>query len=432
MAERQFNIIEELNALASEEASASNVDSDIQEGPSIDEHLNTLRTTNWDILNYFRSAYITQSEQIQNLKSELFELDVKIEELQKTRDIYTFQSDSRKNIFSPLPSGSVTRGKSQVIQAQLDELQDVRTALTERVNKLDTELSIIRNHIRALEHSNQCLSSLYQKLPQPEADETVEVSPDIPSTPEEPEEDGAIHGCRILMLNQYDKSQAAERIRTALRQGIENNQNKLEVLEWLIQSDPTRARLTLQELQDSNERLLSAADSLIRELDQDQKQQCPVWMAIDDCVQSYRTLHPDCTIDASVDCTDYDMKVLPIITITLLQLLRELLDNIFYYSNANKILAKIYINSRMIDVYINDNGVGISSDYLTQSPWYSGLHRLHEIIYLLGGKVQIDGDLISGTNVRFSFPVLLAPESSQTEADNNNNQTYNTGKDFDR
>lgn len=417
MADKQFNIIDELDALAKENASGSDIDTNAASEPSIDEHLNTLRTTNWDILNYFRSAYITQSEQIQNLKTELFELDVKIEELQKTRDIYTFQSDSRKNIFSPLPSGSVTKGKSQAIQTQLDELQDVRTALTERVNKLDIELSMIRNHIRALEHSNQCLSSLYQELPQSETATEEELAARALPATEEQEEDAATHACHMLMLHQYDKSQTAERIRSSLRQGIENNQNKLEVLKWLIQSDPNRARLTLQELQDSNNRLLNTADSIIRELDQDLNYQCPIWMAIDDCIQNYRTLHPDCTIDASVDCTDYDMKVLPIITITLLQLLREILNNIFYYSNANKILAKVYINSRMIDVYINDNGVGINSDYLTESPWHSGLHRLHEVIYLLGGKIQIDGDIISGTNVRFSFPVLLAPEPPQTESD---------------
>ena len=101
MSEKAFNIIEELDAIAKEDASAATA----EESPSsIDDNLNTLRTTNWDILNYFRSAYVTQSEQIQSLKSELFELDVKIEELQKTKDIYSFQSDTRRNIFSPLPS----------------------------------------------------------------------------------------------------------------------------------------------------------------------------------------------------------------------------------------------------------------------------------------------------------------------------------------
>lgn len=409
MDNQQFNIIEELDSIAeAEHASDSASDSP---APSIDDNLNTLRSTNWDILNYFRSAYITYSEQVQNLKSELFELDVKIEELQKTRDIYAFQSDTRKNIFSPLPAAPATQGKSQLIQAQLDELQEVRTSLTERIKTLDIDLSSIRNHIHALENSNQCLISLYQNLPQPEEAEPEEEADQVPPSSEAMEEDRAAHASQLLMLTQHDKSQTAERIRTSIRQGIENNQNKLEVLKWLIQSDPTRARLTLQELQDANIRLLGAADSIINELDNSLNTQCPIWMAIDDCIQHYRSLHPECTIDASIDCTDYDMKVLPIITITLIQLLQEVLDNIFYYSNANKVLAKVYINSRMIDVYINDNGVGINSDYLKESPWHSGLHRLHEIIHLFGGKVQIDGDIISGTNVRFSFPMCLEPES---------------------
>lgn len=405
----QFNIIEELDAIAEAEH-ASDAQTEAA-APSIDDNLNTLRSTNWDILNYFRSAYITHSEQVQSLKSELFELDVKIEELQKTRDIYAFQSDTRKNIFSPLPAAPATRGKSQLIQTQLDELQEVRLSLTERIKTLDIDLASIRNHIRALENSNQCLTALYQNLPQPEEPKPEEEAEALPPAPEDVEEDTTAHACQLLMLTQYDKSQTAERIRTSIRQSIENNQNKLEVLKWLIQSDPTRARLTLQELQDANVRLLGSADSIIQELDNSLNTQCPLWMAIDDCIQHYRTLHPECTIDASIDCTDYDLKVLPIITITLIQLLQEILNNIFYYSNANKVLAKVYINSRMIDVYINDNGVGISSDYLKESPWHSGLHRLHEIVYLFGGKVQIDGDIISGTNVRFSFPMCLESET---------------------
>lgn len=408
MDNQQFNILEELESIAEDRQTSGPVNE--MPAPSIDDNLNTLRSINWDILNYFRSAYITHSEQVQNLKSELFELDVKIEELQKTKDIYAFQSDTRKNIFSPLPTAPATQGKSQLIQAQLDELQEVRTSLKERIKTLDIDLNSIRNHIHSLENSNQCLTSLYQNLPQQEEAEPAETPEQTAAAPHAADEDAAMHAARLLMLIQHDKTGTAERIRSSIRQGIENNQNKLEVLKWLIQSDPTRARLTLQELQDANLRLLGAADAVIYDLDNNLSTQCPIWMAIDDCIQHYRSLHPECTIDASIDCTDYDMKVLPIVTITLIQLLQEVLNNIFYYSNANKVLAKVYINTRMIDVYINDNGVGINPDYLKESPWHSGLHRLHEIIQLFGGKVQIDGDIISGTNVRFSFPMCLEPE----------------------
>ena len=382
----------------------------------MDDHLNTLRSTNWELLNYFRSAYVTQSEQLQGLKSELFELDVKLEELEKTKNLYSFQSDSRRNIFSPFSSSASEQGKNQVLQTQLEELKSVRASLVQRIEQQEISLKSIREHIQSLEAANQCLAEIYQTLPQ-EEESTEELSTPETDASDQPEQedDPVLHAYRILQFEQYDRSQIAERIHTSLQQGIEGDQNKLEVLKWLIQSDPTRARVTIQELQDSNARLLQASNALIQELEQTSTVVKPVWMAIEDCIQQYRTRHPECTIDASVDCSDYELKILPIITQTLLQLIEEILNNAFFYSNANKLLIKVYINSRMIDVYINDNGAGIPADYLTASSWHSGLHRLHEIVYLLGGKVQIDGDIISGTNVRFSFPICLDNPDTKPE-----------------
>lgn len=383
----------------------------------MDVQLNTLRSTNWDLLSYFRSAYVTQSEQLQTLKSELFELDVKLEELEKTKNLYAFQSDSHRSIFSPISAETREQNRTQILQTRLSELQSVRNSLVQRIDRQETELKTIRNHIQALETANQSLTELYEQLPQQEETTTTTADDETTDTVDaDTLEDTVLHAYQLLMLHQYDKAQIAERIHASFQQSLEGDQNKLEVLKWLIQSDPTRARLTIQELQDSNSRQLQLATSLIQELEQSANASKPIWLAIEDCIQQYRTEHPECVMDVSVDCSDYDLKVLPIITLTLLQLLQEILNNAFFYSNANKILIKVYINSRMIDVYVNDNGVGIPTDYLTSSSWHSGLHRLHELIHLLDGKLQIDGDIISGTNIRFSFPVY-------TEAADNEKST---------
>lgn len=381
------------------------------DAPSIGDSLNTLRSTNRDILDYFRTAYASQSQQVQALKSELIELDVKIEELQKTKSIYSFQSDNSRNIFSPLPVASEQRNKGETIQAQIDELQEVRVTLTQKISDSDHELALIRNHMNALEYAIDRLASLSSQLPEPETTDACHSTHPVAS--EEPDSADVYHACQILMLHQYDKSQTAAQIRSSITEGLENNQNKLEVLKWLIQSDPTRARLTLQELQDANERLIQTSQKMTRRLSRNLSHQLPIWKAIDEMIQSYRSRHPEVVIQLSVDCPDYDIQVMPIITITVLQLLQEVLDNAFYYSNANKLLIQAYINSRIIDIYINDNGAGIPSDYMTASSWHSGLHRLHEIVHLFGGKVQIDGDIISGTNVRFSFPICLREAESE-------------------
>ncbi|MBQ8983511.1 MAG: ATP-binding protein [Lachnospiraceae bacterium] len=369
------------------------------------DSLNTVWNTYREMLSYFQTAYVTQSEQVQSLKSELIELDVKIEELQKTRDLYSFQSDNSRTIFSPIPIDSEHRTKGQLIQDQIRELQEIRNTLTDRIANADNELASIMKHIDSLKQTNTCLTTLSDNLPKEEEPKEVEEVTTVEAPPEEPDDSDIRRAWHLLMLQQYDKSQTALQIQNSIVDGLDNNKNKLEVLKWLIQSDPTRARVTLQELQDANDRLIQNSNRLIRRLNRSLTHQLPVWKAIDEMVQSYRSRYPEVTINSSVDCQDYNIQTMPIITITVLQLLQEILDNSFRYSNANRILIQVYMNSRMIDIYINDNGVGIPADYLTASNWHSGLHKVQDIIHLLDGKLQIDGDIISGTNIRFSFPI---------------------------
>ena len=381
--------------------------------PSADDSLHALLSTNREIFDYFQAAYVSQSEQVQELKSELIELDVKLEELEKTRDLYSFQTDNNRSVFSPIPVNPEYKSRGQILSAQIEELQDVRTSLIDKIQAADRALAAIRSHMESIEHAADHLNLLSQTIPKQEATASSE---EVLSPPEEAliqDSDETYHACQLLMLHQYDKSQAAGQIQSSIIDGLEKNSNKLEVLKWLIQSDPTRARLTIQELQDANNRLLQSSHQLIRRLNRSLSHQLPIWKAIDEMVQSYRSRHPEVTIHLSVDCTDYDIQVLPIITITVLQLLQEVLENAFHYSNANKILIQVYLNSRMIDLYINDNGAGIPSDHMTASSWHSGLHRLNEIVHLFDGKLQIDGDIISGTNVRFSLPIYLEPKEEQ-------------------
>ena len=81
------------------------------------------------------------------------------------------------------------------------------------------------------------------------------------------------------------------------------------------------------------------------------------------------------------------------------------MDNIFKHANANQIDLDVCISSSNIDVCISDNGIGISSDYMSKSPWYSSIHKAKEIVYLLEGSIDISGDLIDGTKIKFNIPI---------------------------
>ena len=64
--------------------------------------LTIIEEANTKTLEYFNKTYLSNLELVQNLKTELFELEVQIETLEKTRDLYTYHVDNRRNVFSPL------------------------------------------------------------------------------------------------------------------------------------------------------------------------------------------------------------------------------------------------------------------------------------------------------------------------------------------
>lgn len=370
-----------------------------------DDNLNSIQKTNEEMLDYFNSIRIAHLEMIQKLKTELFELNVKIEELEKTQKLYSFKSDNRRSLFSPIPpEESVSYEKGRQLLNQINDLKEVRGSLTNRIEGLEDQITSIQDKIDALHYANSCIMNLSQKnITEEEA--IVEAPKEAISDTAENKPIAASHGYKLLMLYANEKNILSSQLDTQVTQTLINNTHKLEVLNWLLNSDIERARITLQELLDASNHTISFLEALSKQLYSDFNTAQPIWLTIDYLIDTYKKAHPDCLIDSNVDCTDTDVNIPPIIAISLSKALTEIFDNIFKHSNANKVLAKIIINSRMIDVYINDNGVGIPNDYLRQSKWSSGLHKLHELIYLLDGKLEIQGDLISGTNVRFSFPV---------------------------
>ena len=368
------------------------------------EDLDIIKQANEQMLSYFQSVYITKLESLQGLKTESFEIEVKIEELEKTKRLYIYKANDSKNIFSPLsPNPTTEHEKSRVIDTQLHDLYGAKAALSARIATLEQELSSIQDKLELLKKAGTSINTL--SADQLYTDTLPDSGDDDFEFIEEEEMEPADHGYQVLMLNEYQKSRTAQILEHAVKEPLINNQNKQDVLGWLLNSDIDRCRVTLREIQNNTETVLSDIDAFIDRLQPKFDLKQPIWMILDDFITGYREQHPECVIEADIDCPEADINIPPIVLITFMQGLTEIFENAFQHSNANKITAKIIVSNRLIDVFINDNGVGIQENYLSTSKWYSGLHRLHEAIYLLDGKINIQGDLISGTNVRFSFPI---------------------------
>lgn len=368
--------------------------------------LSIIEEANSKTLDYFNKTYVNNLELVQSLKTELFELEVQIETLEKTRDLYTYHIDNRRNIFSPLAGeNDHTTTKGYQIELQIKDLEDAKKRLEKRISDLEQDITFYKEQVAMLSKANKCIHTVLVGSSHDESDHSSDLEDNIEFIETEDTESKITHPYTMLMLEDYENYQQAVSLDQNIKQELISNLNKLDVLKWLLHSDIGRAKVTLDELHTSQQSILNSLEDVLEHLNYNIDTKQPIWDQVDKLIAGYQKEHPECMFDSSCDCTEHELNLPPVITIRLIKMLREIFDNIFKHSNANRVTSKIFISSRLIDVYVNDNGVGIPEDYLERSSWSSGLHKLHEIIYQLDGKLQIHGDLISGTNVRFSFPI---------------------------
>lgn len=371
------------------------------------EDLKLVLNSNREILDYFNNEYVQKLADVQNQKTQQFELKVKIDELKKTLDIYSFKTSTGHNVFSPFSTETtMQQEKAAHISRQLKELSEIKVTLDNKITDLEEEITSLKERIQNIAGANKRLEEMLSEAIEEYADEETPLNEEAAEiSTNEPEEN---HGLNILKIYQHDKKELSDKIKSQVKEILSGNQNKLEILSWLLKTDINRARVTLDDIIEATEALETDVDKIIDDLSNEPNTSEPLWTLLNDTILEYKEAHPECVIQSEIDCPDYNINIDKTVIIYLVYILEEIFDNSFRHSNANRITAKIFVSNRLVDVYINDNGVGIDSNYSYLSPWYSGLHKIKEIIYLLGGQLKIDGDIISGTNVRFSFPIDAA------------------------
>ena len=367
------------------------------------KHMETIASANKEMLDYFNKTFLSNLETIQDLKTQAFEIDIKIDELKKTRDLYAFKSTSRKSVFTPTISDDFDNERSKIIDAQVADLENAKEAVSSKILSLEASLTSLKKRLAVLNQAEESIKAL--SLEEQKREEELIEQEGFEFVEEPQEEDIGSHGYNILMQDAFDKALLSTLIDRNIKSGITSVNHKLEVLSYLLNTDISRAKLTVQEVQNNLENILISIDDIDNRLDYNLESSKPIVAQIDDFIANQRDLHPEYVIESTIASTDDELNLHPVFSINLIKLLDIFFGNIYAHSNANKIEFRLTINPNIIETTIQDNGIGIRDNYLAQSPWYSGLHKSQEIIFLLGGKLDIKGDVINGTEIKFSFPI---------------------------
>lgn len=367
------------------------------------DDLSVIAAANKEMLDYFNNLFLENLEEIQELKTQSFEIDIKIEELEKTKDIYSFKSNSRKSIFTPNIGDDTDNVRGQIIDQQIEELKNIKEGLYSKHRSLEIKLNGLKRRLNSLNQAQEAIQrfSPTDRIEYGDEDGFVFLETEDTIKPT------VNHGHNVLMLDAFDKAFIATLMDRNIKSNLLTMTNKLELLPYLLGTDISRAKLTVKEAIQSSKSITSYADDISSRLNGAIDSGKTLWVQVDEFINEQRDNNPEYLIDANVNCSDYELTLQPIFVINTMLLLNIFFDNIFKHSNANKVDFTLNINSTNIECEINDNGIGINDNYLSTSPWYSSLHKAQEIIYLLGGTLNIKGDITIGTSVRFNFPLQI-------------------------
>ena len=366
-----------------------------------DKLLEEIIKSNEEMLRHFTDTSNDLLESVQNHQSKLFEVNIKLDELYRTKNVYHPSTNSRKNVFSPLITLNENDEKNNAINAQIDDLKIVKQTLEAKIATEESKIKAISEKLSSLNSAKKAINNLRTLIEDTEEEDFDGfqfLEEEEPAVPENQK-----YGTNILMLDAFDKTYIGTILDTRIKAEIENNSHRLDMLSYLISSDPEIARSTAEEISDQLDKTCDSIDSLLTHINYNFNADQSIWVLLDDFVTNNRDLHPECVLEADIKCPDPDIHLSYEKNIALMNLLDIMFDNIYKHSNANQIKFRLTVTDKNIDVTINDNGIGISRNYYQKSPWYSNLHRAHGLIYLLDGELNISGSKKNGTTVSFNF-----------------------------
>lgn len=367
------------------------------------EKYQKIKSANQTMLDYFNKAFLAQLEDIQNLKTQIFEIDIKIDELDKTKDIYAFKSNSRKSVFSPVTNDGVDTERNKIIQEQIKDLQSVKETLTLKLRSMELQLNKLRQYLEALNDAEDALSSFEPRFTTDDPDHTDNYG--FTFLQDDAKEDISAHGYNILMLDAYDRALTQTILDKNIRTGLESMESKLNMINYLIGTDVGRAKLTIQEILHNTKQLIHNVDDMSDNLNRFSNSNKPLKEQLEIYLNEFKQKNPKLDITASVETPDAGISYHPVFNINFMCLIQIFFDNIAAHADASKVTLQASLMPNTLEVILKDDGVGIKENFMTDSPWYSSLHKAKEILYMLCGRLDISGDVISGTTVKFSFPI---------------------------
>ncbi len=378
--------------------------------------------SNEEMLTYFNRLYSEHESNLQEYKAKLFEINIKLDELSKTRNIYSLNTDYRRSIFSPISSEQSENEKEKELK---EEIRTLTEAQHDYEDKIDEETIIIKSidkKVKKLTAAKDAIARIFSKDVQNTEeiqkghDRQKELEKQIEEERQSAQraaienknieqkrmrEEMDTHFNNILMIDAFDRTFYATVLDKKIKNELIKNNKILEHTRHYIAPDPSRAKADIDKVIENQNNMLLVIDEQLKKSNYYFDDNKTVRTMLTEFVQEESAKHPDILIEYSFAA--FTIKPDYVHYAYLYRLLYIFFDNIYKHSKANYVTFVAKEADNKIEISIVDNGRGIGDNYLATKEWYSGLHRAKEIIYMLSGDLEIKDN--KGTEIKFSIPL---------------------------
>jgi len=124
---------------------------------------------------------------------------------------------------------------------------------------------------------------------------------------------------------------------------------------------------------------------------------------VDDYKRSF-----DLTVDLRMEAGLSD-PLPPLVQTTMYRILQEALTNVARHARARVVVVELERVETMLELVVEDDGVGFDPGALVRDASGLGLHGMRERAELLGGSIEFESTPGEGTSVRARIPAAIAP-----------------------
>ncbi len=380
----------------------------------MEKSYNDISETIDEMLTYFNRLYSEHNEKLKEYTEKLFEINVRLDELARTKTLYSQNTDYRKSVFSPLSFTSSENDKENEIKTEIDNLKSDRAKYEYNISEETIYLKSLDKRIKRLNNSKKSLSEILDENEQKDLiikskdmkikqhrleEEEAKRKEEERKAREVSEQEAKEHLKNILMLQSYDQTYNAAVLEKKVKEVIASNNKKLDNVRGYIYSSPGRSNVLVDEISGSQKKLITILDETIDRLSFDVDDEQSLNNSLSDYLSEMQEEYPDVNIEEDIGV--FIHKPDYVYYISLFKILDIVFDNIYQHANAKNIYISANERDGRMYFSIKDDGKGIPEDYLTKSKWYSGLNRAKEIIFLMSGTISIKNE--EGTVVSFSF-----------------------------